>query len=147
MMEVVLKKERKMTLPTKLKKKAKSQYGSGLVICLVKFAEHAEKWLQDKEMYQQLRKKDPDLFSESHAVQQFFYGAADHLNDIKVPEKWRGKPIGDKVQELRGFVLPIRHNFTRQCSEEDVIKAYDLCREIALLVDKKLGLLPDIGKW
>jgi len=136
-----------MTIPTKLNKKAKSEFGSGLVICLVKFAEHAETWFQDKELHQQLREKEPKLFSESRAVQQFFYGASDHLYGIEVPDKWRGTVIESKVQELRGLALAIRHGFTRQWSEKDVIKAYDLCREIALLIDKDLGLSPDIGKW
>lgn len=135
-----------MTIPTKLNKKAKSEFGSGLVICLVKFAEHAETWLQDKELYQQLREKEPKLLRESRAVQQFFYGASDHLYGIEVPDNWRGTVIESKVQELRGLALAIRHGFTRQWSEKDVFKAYDLCRAIALLIDKDLGISPDIGK-
>jgi len=114
----------------------------------VKFAEHAERWLQDKRMYEQLREKEPALFNESYAVGMFFNGASDHLYEIEVPEQWQGTPIASKVKELRGFVLAIRHGFTgQQWSEEDVITAYDLCREIALLIDRALGLSPDIGKW
>lgn len=136
-----------MTIPTKLNREAKSEFGRGLVICLVKFAEHAEKWLQDKEFFQQMREKDSTLFSESRAVEQFFYGASDHLDKIEVPARWRGTRIETKVNELRDLAFTIRHGFTGQeWSEEDVIKAYDLCREIALLIDRDLGLSPDIGK-
>ena len=96
----------------------------------MKFAEHAEKWLQDKEVHEQMREKDPVLFSESFAVQQFFYGASDHLYGIEVPEKWLGTTIERKVKELRHLALTIRHGYGQQWSEADVIRAYDLCRKI-----------------
>lgn len=136
-----------MTIPTKLNKKAETEYGRGLVTCLVKFAEHAEMWFKDKENWKQMHEKCPNLFSESDAVQKFFWGASDHLYGIEVPDKWRGTKIESRVNELRHFALHIRHGLTyEQWSEKDVIKAYDLCREIALLIDKELGLSADIGK-
>lgn len=135
-----------MTIPTRLNRRAKSEFGKGLVICLVKFAEHAEKWLQDREMYKNLH--EPAFLNESLAVELFFNGASDHLYDIQVPEKWQGTAIERKVKELQDFALAIGHGFTgQQWSEKDVITAYDLCRKIALLIDKELGLSPDIGKY
>ncbi|GAJ18609.1 unnamed protein product, partial [marine sediment metagenome] len=78
----------------------------------MKFAEHAEKWLQDKELYKQLQEKEPNLFSESRAVEMFFYGASDHLYDIEVPERFLGTSIERKVRQLQNFALKIRHSIT-----------------------------------
>jgi len=140
-----------MTIPTKLNKDAQSEFGSGLVICLVKFAEHAERWLYYKKTYAERHQSSPneEWWTEGHVVMMFFNGASDHLDEIKVPKRWRGTEIDKKIAELRNLSLEIGHGFrhTREYTEEDVIRAYDLCREIALLIDEKLGLKPDIGKW
>ena len=142
-----------MTIPTKLDKKAQSEFGRGLVICLVKFAEHAEAWFKYQGEFRQIREAQVvpeqarNLFSESDAVVGFFNGASDHLYEIEIPERWQGTTIESEVKELRHLAMTIRHGSTGQgWSEEDVIKAYDLCRAIALLIDKELGLSPDIGR-
>ena len=140
--------ETKMTIPTKLNSKAKSEHGKGLVICLVKFAEHAENWPRFRDEYATMRERCPDGFNESTAVGLFFYGASDHLSEIEVPKKWRGTIIESKVRELQNLAFTSRYGFIGpELSEEDVIRACDLCREIALLIDKDLGLSPDIGKY
>jgi len=42
----------------------------------------------------------------------------------------------------------IGHGFSgRVHTESDVDKAHLLCRDIALLIDRKIGLSPDIGEW
>ena len=134
--------------------KAETEFGKGLIVCLVKFAEHAERWGEDKRMYEVLRKREPDsanierFLNESMAVEMFFSGASDHLFQIEVPKGWEETEIVEKVNELREFCLMIGHGFTqRKHTEEDVNKAYDLCEEIALLIDRKLGLEPDIGQF
>ncbi len=129
---------------------AKSEFGKGLVICLVKFAEHYERWRADKQIYADMAQRYPDnpYNYESHAVEMFFNGASDHLSHIEVPKCWEKTKIGGKVAELQEFGLKIGHGFSvEKWAESDVFKAYELCREIALLIDKKLGLKPDIGAW
>lgn len=117
-------------------KKAKSEFGKGLVICLVKFAEHALGWIENEK-----------TLPEHMAVKLFFNAAADHLIEIKVPKKWQRTKIAKKVKELQKTSLEIKFGRKDKPSKNDVIKAYDLCREIALLIDKKIGLKPDIGQW
>lgn len=125
-----------------------SEFGKGLVICLVKFAEHFERWQEQKKLYEGMRKKRPDLFNESEAVEMYFNAASDHLYDIEVPEKWQGAEIGKKVKELQDRGLEIGHGYTgKKWAEEDVDDLHKLCREIALLIDKELGLNPEIGEW
>ncbi|MBA7591873.1 hypothetical protein ES708_34044 [subsurface metagenome] len=119
----------------------------------MKFAEHAEAWFKYKEEFQQIREvqeipeQAKNLFSESDAVVRFFNGASDHLYEMEIPERWQGTAIESKVTELGHLARTIGHGSTGQeWSEKDVIKAYDLCRAIALLIDKELGLSPDIGE-
>lgn len=118
-----------------------SEFGKGLVICLVKFAEHRARWFDQKESYEKMRTHRPDLFTESDAVEMHFNGASDHLVEIEVPKKWENTPIWIKVKELQSFGLKMGHAYYGcKGSEADVTKAYELCQEIALLIDKQLGL-------
>ena len=146
-----------------MNKKSESEFGKGLVICLVKFAEHLSMWRSFQENYKQLREQNKleislqklqgkeGMFSESQAVRLYFSGASDHLQEIEVPKEWKNTKIGKKVKELQDLGLGIGHGFRfigeEKCSEADVMKASDLCREIALLIDKKMGLNPELGKW
>lgn len=129
--------------------KERSEFGKGLVICLVKFAEHRWRWVETKKLYEEMRQKHPDLFNESEAVISHFNGASDHLYEIEVPAELRKTKLGKLVNELQSFGLAMGHSFERgkEWSGEDVDKAYSMCQEIALLIDKKLGLKPDIGVW
>lgn len=128
--------------------KEESEFGKGLVICLVKFAEHRWRWLEQKRLYKELEQKYPDSFSESNAVKSHFNGASDHLYEIEVPKDWENTKIGKTVKRLQSYGLEIGHGFTqKRWAEEDVNKAYTMCQEIALLIDKGLGLKPDRGQW
>ena len=129
-------------------KKQESEFGKGLVICLVKFAEHSMKLQSDIELYRELHKMSPDLFDDSHAVTIHFNGASDHLYEIEVPKKWKNTEIGIKVKELQEKGLEIGHGFTcKNYTFEDAKYLYNLCQDIALLIDKDLGLNPEKGEW
>lgn len=127
-----------------------SEFGKGLIICLVKFAEHRWRWQEDKQLYEEMHQKHPDLFDISHSVEMHFNGASDHLYEIEVPDKWKDTEIGKLIMELKSFGLEMGHGFfkhKRKWTEEDVDKAYNMCQQIAILVDKELGLEPEIGQW
>jgi len=125
-----------------------SDFGKGLVICLVKFAEHRWRWQEQKNFYEDTHKNHPESFGISDAVTMHMNGASDHLYEIEVPDEWKNTKLGKKVRELQDFGLEMGHGFTRKAmTEEDVTKAYTLCQEIAMLIDKKLGLKPLIGSW
>lgn len=117
---------------------AESEFGKGLVVCLVKFAEHKERYSE--------RLGDGGMSSSK--VELLFNGASDHLYEIEVPEQWKGTEIEAKVTELKDFGLMIGHGFKgRVHTKADITRAYSLCRDIALLIDKKLGLNAEIGEW
>lgn len=125
-----------------------SEFGKGLVICLVKFAEHRYKWLEQKRLYEEMRGKHPSHFTVSSAVEGHFSGASDHLYEIGVPASLEGTKLGKKVKKLQDFGLEMGHSFSgKEWTEADVNKAYTMCQEIALLIDKELGLEPQIGQW
>lgn len=126
----------------------KSEFGKGLVICLVKFAEHRHMWEEQREHWMEMHRKNPSLLSMSDAVESHFNGASDHLYEIDIPEEWKNTEVGRMIKQLQDYGLEMGHGFTRRdWTEEDVNKAYGMCQEIALLIDKKLGLKPDIGLW
>ena len=127
-----------------------SEFGRGLVICLVKFAEHRWRWEEQKHFYEEMRQKHPEshFFSESQSIERHFNGASDHLYEIQVPPEWQDKEIGRKVKELQSLGLEIGHGFTKKTwTEADVTKVYELCQEIAILIDQELGLKPNKGTW
>lgn len=132
-----------------MEEKQESEFGKGLVICLVKFAEHQARWQEQKKFYQDINKKHPEHFRESDAVEIHMNGASDHLYEIEVPEAWKGTEIDSKVTELQDLGLAMGHGFRQKkvWTEADVLGAYELAEEIALLIDKKLGLDAQKGQW
>ena len=158
----------------------KSDFGKGLVICLVKFAEHFEnemgmiklsifdKWIksnkEDKERldfgfpYNQSLKMDIDIANKvynanykkylSRHIELFMNGASDHLYDIEVPQGKEWDKIRKKVTELQNKSLEIGHGFRfdKIWTIEDLSNIIKLIREIALMIDKQIGLKPDLGR-
>jgi len=131
---------------------AKSEFGKGLIICLVKFAEHAMEFQHTLEHYEKARiESEGNLFSESSAVGIWANGASDHLYDIEVPEGKDWEEVKEKVEELRKEGLNMGHGDglmgRKRYTSKDVTYLIGLTREIALMVDKKIGLEPDLGEW
>jgi len=75
----------------------------------------------------------------------WFYGASDHLLEMELPKRLKGTEIEALFLELQAY-LSKRFNLER-LEEEDIIKMLDLCREIAILLDKRFGLQPDLGEF
>ncbi len=126
-----------------------SEYGKGLVICLVKFAEHWERLLRDVQSYKELGVKvnKPDLFSESHAVELSMNGAGDHLFDIEVPDSMKGTDIERMVVDLQDRGLQMRCAYDSNLKVSDAEELFALARQIALAIDKHLGLNAQLGTW
>lgn len=166
------------TIPSKIKNSGTSEFGRGLCICLVKFAEHAESgpfmgiirsahlWHERlKEDDNALQKYGKDIQSDvvlfkniylrnrtyeeaiSHLIQMWFNAASDHLYEIEVPEQWKDTRLGNLIKQLQNFGLRIGHEFHNELyTFDDIITVMDFVREIALEIDRFLGLQPDIGE-
>ena len=129
----------------------KSEFGKGLVICLVKFAEHMMDLRYYLGMYERMRKESnhPDLFSESKAIELWANAASDHLYDIEAPKGKEWDEIRKKVGELREKGLVMGHSFASDSvwAQENAEELGEMARDIALMIDRKLGLKPDRGHW
>ena len=125
-----------------------SEFGKGLVICLVKFAEHFMILKNSIDMYKKSNINGRNLHPESSAVSMWANGATDHLYEIEVPKGKDWDAIRKKVKELQDKGLEMGHGYTRtNYTEEDANYLMKLTREIAMMIDEKIGLKPDTGEW
>ena len=129
----------------------KSEFGKGLVICLAKFSEHFVTLQAQIEQYEKMREKHPDGFTESSAVTLWANGATNHLYEIEVPKGREWAKIRKKVKELQEKGLDMGHGSGimggKDFTKEDAWALMNLTKEIALLIDRKLGLKPDEGSF
>ena len=135
-----------------------SEFGKGLVICLVKFAEHIERDdimkisheifdETSKRMCEQVYKGDKAKYI-SHTIEMWANGASDHLYKIEVPKGKEWNEIRKLVKELQQKGLEIRHGFTNKIwTAKDACELQNLTRKIAILIDKKLGLKAVLGQY
>jgi hypothetical protein len=74
-----------------------------------------------------------------------FYGASDHLDDMIVPDAFRGTEIETLVERLRKQVIWHQPGTLDKEDAEDVRR---LINRIAIAIDKHLGIAdPDVGKY
>jgi hypothetical protein len=174
--------------PTNMKKE-KSEFGKGMLICMIKFAEHQSqhngayfpiyrKFIeQTPEKRKLMLQEDPPSnlnygfpfmtalknfvrIAEkvhkgdyekafSYEIELFMNSASDHLYEIEVPEGKSWDKIRAMVKKLQSKGLHIGHGFDAisKWTMDDYYELFQLNREIALKIDKKLGLKADIGNW
>lgn len=126
--------------------KESSEFGKGFVYNLILFAKHMENG-----MTRPYKDKDETVIAliEKSRVSSWFNGASDHLYELEVPKKWENTEIGEKVNELRSFAIEIGHGsrMMEDVGQEEYLKAVKLTKEIALLIDKELGVNPIKGDF
>ena len=131
----------------------KSEFGKGFIICLIKFAEHIERsnFHNEDDDY---KKKMIEIYETeekymSHKIEMWFNAASDHLYEIEVPKGKDWNRIRTKVNELQKKSLNIGHGFNKDAkwTYNDYIEMRDLTREIALMIDRKLGIKPQVGEF
>lgn len=166
-----------------------SEFGKGLVICLVKFAEHFDNHFAEPisiaNTYLSKTEKEKELMLSSNPPANLDYGfpymtflrhfvdsikfwgseekafsdlitlwangSSDHLYNIEVPKKLRNTKLGRKILLLQKLGLDMGHGKgltgKKIYTFKDFKKLRELTREIALLLDKKLGLKADLGEF
>ncbi len=142
--------------------KAKTEFGKGLVTCLIYFAQHIGRlnelwWIaadyeknkilpEDWQKGLEIWKTFEHLLSSK--ITSWANGATDHLYEIKVPRTSAWREIRGKVKKLRDVGLEMGHGYVgRNYTLKDVDELIKLISEIAIEIDKIIGLNPDVGKW
>ena len=79
------------------------------------------------------------------APEKAFYGAADHLTDLIVPEQFRGTEIDELIERLRKLVIWHQPGIM---DKEDAADIRRLLNQIGVAIDRHLGIPnPDAGKY
>lgn len=74
-----------------------------------------------------------------------FYGAADHLTELTVPESLRGTEVDELIESLRKKVI---WHQPGMMDKEDVADIRRLLNRIGIAIDRHLGIPnPDAGKY
>lgn len=101
---------------------AKSEFGRGFVINLMLLSRHF-----------------------GLPPEKAFFGAADHLNDLIVPEEFRGTDIEELVTRLRKMVI---WHQPGTMDKEDAADVRRLLNRLGVAIDTHLGIpTPDAGKY
>lgn len=100
----------------------KSEFGRGFVVNLMLLAKHF-----------------------GLPPEKAFYGASDHLDDLILPEEFRGTEIEELVERLRKQVI---WHQPGTMDREDAADVRRLINRLAIAIDKHLGIPdPDTGKY
>ena len=102
--------------------RTKSNFGSGFVINLMLLSRHF-----------------------GLPPEKAFFGAADHLTDLIVPEQLRGTEIAELVEELRKKVIWHQPGVL---DKEDAADVRRVLNRLGIAIDVHLGIPdPDAGKY
>ena len=84
----------------------------------------------------------------SSNIATFMNGASDHMYEIKCPKKWKKHKINTMIKELQDKALRMGHGFTNDVyTYEDLTGLIELSNNIAMEIDKKIGIKPIKADW
>jgi len=120
-----------------------TDFGSGLVTCIVLFLGHLT-----KDKIEQHKEEVKRLGGEASAVNHLMSGASDHLVDMVVPKGKRWDNIRQLAEEVADKAWDIGHGDMHHNFEDvdEVIKEMD---NLILEIDRVLlgRKIPSWGKW
>src|SRR3990167_1563569 len=106
-----------------------SEFGKGFIYNLMLFTKH----FQNRHDYNDQHDK------------QWLYGAADHLFEMDVPERFKGTEIEKLATKLRTKVLERRLELNSP--KEEMLDLFEDIENPCLLIDKELGAEPVKATW
>jgi len=158
-----------------MKEKEESEFGSGLVVNLVKVSEHlhfegrmhqiyaVDRWItngmkegelsSDTEAIELFKRIELKIYKEpkkalAYLIETWANGASDHLYGMQIPKDWHNLAVAKRIRELRELGLKMGHGFSGTLwTVNDITKLRRLIQKISLAIDKKLGLESDWGQW
>lgn len=105
---------------------AETHFGRGFVVCLLKIFWHTT-----------------ETTREGDVSRGWFVGARQHLDGLQIPEQFEGTELEKKV----GCLIELIISTTEDNSLTRRGKVDKLLRDIAMEIDKELGLEPDAGEY
>jgi hypothetical protein len=100
----------------------KSKFGRGFVVNLMHIAQHF-----------------------ALPPEQAFYGAADHMTELILPDQFRGTEVEDLLTILRKRVIWHQPGSMDKEDAQEVIRALN---RLVIAIDRQLGIKdPDIGEF
>jgi hypothetical protein len=126
--------------------KEQSEFGRGLLTCLLSFFDH--KSMIQGHFYAGLE--------ERHGGQRWANGASDHLFELEIPEALNGTSLGHSITVFRDRWVELGHGFgtmsEKGADKAEVCRGLDECKILALAIavelDKALGLpSAEMGQW
>lgn len=98
----------------------RSQFGRGYAVCLIQFLFHEPRLRQEVERYAQLSTTRfdpayPKMWTETHAVEMWASGAADHLIDIVRPRRWITRSQWARAQALSDLMYEAGRQYRADC--------------------------------
>jgi hypothetical protein len=81
----------------------------------------------------------------SRPPEQAFYGAADHLDEITVPEQFKGTQVEKILEQLRKRVI---WHSPGMMDKEDATEVIQILNRMAVAIDRELGVKDaEIGQY
>ena len=116
-----------------------SEFGKGLTYCLGLFLCHSERDYG--------RHGEPVFGSEQRDVEMWFYGAADHLFDLEIPETLP-ELLHDRLSAFKNLCLTWRLPMdSTPPTAKDKDWAINEAKELLRLVDETLGVATAEAQW
>ena len=133
--------------------KKTSDFGKGFIYNLILFSKHCEDVHSRLSYYEKVRKRNTEhssLFSEEEAIAMWFNASSDHFYELEIPTQWKRKKIGRIAKWLQEKALSFGHSYLddrKKPTLKDFNEIFDKLEELALLIDKELGVKPIKTIW
>ena len=121
--------------------KKTSEFGKGFIYNLILFSKHWWKHSDYLEKYQGIKGIIDD------GSEMWFNGASDHLYELEIPEQWKRKKIGKLAKWIQDKGLYWGHRFEKKPTKKDFNEMFEKIEELAMLIDKELGIKPIQADW
>lgn len=124
-----------------------SEFGQGLCYCLALFLCHSERDFIVNDGFAKT-KAEKECLEIINRTSLWFYGAADHLFDLEIPENLPTS-LKRRLKKFKGKVLCWRlpMGIQIESTKEDKYWAIQEAKDLIRLIDKHYGVKTQKGQW
>jgi len=122
-------------------KETESDFGAGFTYSLFLFAKHWGLIQSFREFYRKTN------LPEDWAYGRWFFGASDHLIDLKIPEAFKGTKVEMLVDQLKRECSGLVFHPFRTSPKKSFEKVFNNLEKIFILIDKEFGINAKKAKY